>query len=357
MSQVRASHAEFGALFDGTSVAAVELSNSTGMSVHVIALGAAIQSLQVPDREGRSADVVLGFASAQQYLAHTQYFGATVGRYANRIANGRFALDGRTFALDQNEGSHHLHGGFRGLDKALWRIGSVTSGAEARAVLTHLDADGSGGYPGELQVTATYTLDVHNQLTIEYRAVTTKPTIVNLTHHGYFNLAGEGSGHDIMDHMLTIAAEQYTPVDENSIPTGEIRDVAHTALDFRAPHAIAERIRDGREPQLRIGRGYDHNFVVAGEPGTLRGAARLEHPGSGRALELFATAPGLQFYSGNFLDGTILGKTGRLYRQGDGLCLEPQFYPDSPNRPEFPSARLEPGEEYVTTTKLRFSTV
>jgi aldose 1-epimerase len=354
---VSAKRTPFDALPDGAAVAAVDLSNSTGMSVRVIALGAAIQSLRVPDRDGRCADVVLGFASPAEYLAQTQYLGATVGRYANRIARGRFELDGRPYALDTNEAPHHLHGGFRGFDKALWSIDSITSGPEARVVLSHLDADGSGGYPGELRVTAAYTLNTRNELTIEYRAATSKATIVNLTHHGYFNLAGEGSDRDVLGHRLAIAAERYTPVDATSIPTGELRRVAGTAFDFREPRTIGERIRDGREPQLCIGRGYDHNFVVEGEPGVLRAAARLEEPSSGRALDIFATAPGLQFYSGNFLRGSVVGKTGRLYRQGDGLCLEPQLYPDSPNRPEFPSARLDPHDEYVTTMALRFSTI
>jgi aldose 1-epimerase len=356
MSAAVARKVDFGALADGTRVPAVELANGVGMTARIIALGAAIQSLHVPDREGRSADVVLGFGSPAEYLAHTEYFGATVGRYANRIARGAFELDGRRYALDTNDGPNHLHGGLRGLDKALWRIESVTSGEEARVALAHVDPDGAGGYPGELHVTATYTLDARNELNVEYRATTSKPTIVNLTNHSYFNLAGDGGGRDVMDHRLTIVAEEYTPVDETSIPTGERRPVAGTAFDFRRPHAIGERIRDGRELQLRIGHGYDHNFVVSGVPRTLRPAARVEEPASGRVLELAATAPGLQFYSGNLLDGTLSGKTGRLYRQGDGLCLEPQLYPDSPNRPQFPSARLGPGDEFVNTMTFRFST-
>lgn len=356
-NEVRARRFEFGALATGAPVDAVELSNGTGVTVRVIALGAAIQSLETPDREGRGADIVLGFASPDGYVAHTQYFGATVGRYANRIAGGSFALDGRSYEIDRNDGTNHLHGGSSGLDRALWRVDSVTSDADARAVLTHLDPNGNGGYPGELHVTATFTLTAGSELTIEYRAESSDTTIVNLTHHGYFNLAGDGCAHGIGDHLLSIAADLYTPVDHVSIPTGELRPVADSAFDFREPHAIGARIRDGREPQLRIGRGYDHNFVVRGERGVLRPAARLEHPESGRAVELFATAPGLQFYSGNFLDGTIVGKRGRIYRQGDGLCLEPQLYPDSPNRPEFPSARLEAGDDYVTSMTFRFFTV
>jgi aldose 1-epimerase len=354
---VHAKRTDFGTLLNGAAVPAVDLSNGSGMSVRIVALGATIQSLTVPDRRGRSADVVLGYSSPAEYLAQTQYIGATVGRYANRIARGTFELDGRSYALDANEGPHHLHGGFGGFDKALWSIASIASGREARVVLSHVDADGSGGYPGELRVTAAYTLSARNELTIEYRATTSKPTIVNLTHHGYFNLAGEDADDDVLAHRLTIGAELYTPVDAASIPTGERRRVADTAFDFRAARTIGERIRDGREPQLRIGRGYDHNFVIDGEPGVLRFAARLQDPNSGRALELLTTAPGLQFYSGNFLDGSVVGKTGRLYRQAAGLCLEPQLFPNSPNRPEFPSARLDPDDEYVTTMALRFHTI
>ncbi len=356
MDAATAKTVDFGALADGTRVPAVELSNGAGMTVRVIALGAAIQSLQVPDRDGRSADVVLGFSSPAEYAAHTQYFGATVGRYANRIARGAFKLGGRSFALETNDGPNHLHGGVRGLDKALWRIERVTSGEESRAVLAHVDPDGAGGYPGELHVHAAYTLNARNELTVEYRATTSKATIVNITNHSYFNLAGEGAARDVMGHRLMLAAEEYTPVDEGSIPTGERRPVANTAFDFSGPRAIGERIRDGRELQLRYGRGYDHNFVVRGAPFTMRLAARLEEPTCGRVLEISTTAPGLQFYSGNLLDGTIAGKSGRLYRQGDGLCLEPQFYPDSPNHPEFPSARLQPGEQFVNTMTFRFST-
>ena len=353
---VEARRVDFGVLADGTPVPAVELSNGKGMSVRIIALGAAIQSLKVPDRDGVVADVVLGHASPQEYLAKPQYFGATVGRYANRIAGGRFELDGRQYVLEKNDGPNHLHGGSRGFDKVLWKIESVSSGSPARVVLSHVSPDGDGGYPGTLKVTATYSLDEQNTLTIEYRATTDKPTIVNITNHSYFNLAGEEGNRDVMGHLLTLFADEYTPVDATLIPTGERRSVAGTPFDFREPHAIGERIRDGRDAQLRIGRGYDHNFVLSSPPGKLRLAARLEDPQSGRVLELFTTAPGVQFYSGNFLDGSSVGRSGRIYRQGDGLCLEPQVFPDSPNHPGFPSPRLDPGEEYVHTLAYRFST-
>ncbi len=344
----------FGALPDGTPVPAVELENSTGLRARIIALGATLQSLHVPDTHGRSADVVLGHATVGEYLARPQYFGATVGRFANRIARGQFELDGRAYQLDCNEAPNHLHGGYQGFDKALWRIASVSQGETPQVTLVHLDAHGAGGYPGEVQATATYTLNA-NALTIEYRATTSKATIVNITHHSYFNLAGEPQGCDVMAQRLTIYADEYTPIDATSIPTGERRSVAGTPFDFREPRTIGERVRDGREEQLRLAGGYDHNFIVRGPPGTLRPAARLEDPASGRVLELSATAPALQFYSGNKLDGTSVGKSGRLYRQGDGLCLEPQLYPDAPNHAEFPSAVLRPRDEFASTMTFGFS--
>jgi aldose 1-epimerase len=353
---VEARRTDFGVFTDGGRAQAVELSNQDGVSVRILALGAAIQSLSVPDRNGKSADVVLGYASAGEYLAKPQYLGATVGRYANRIAGGTFTLDGRRYELERNDGPNHLHGGSRGLDKVQWSINEVSSESAARVVLSYVSPDGDGGYPGALRVTAAYSLNEKNEVAVEYRATTDKPTIVNLTNHCYFNLAGEAGRTDVLDHRLTLFADAYTPIDETLIPTGERRSVAGTPFDFRQARAIGECIRDGRDEQLRIGRGYDHNFVVNGPPGKLRPAARLEDPESGRVLELLTSAPGVQFYSGNRLDATSAGKTGRLYRQSDGLCLEPQVFPDSPNRPDFPSARLNPGEEYVTAMTFRFST-
>jgi len=346
---------EFGALTDGTKIESVELSNGKGMSVRIITLGAAIQQLMVPDRQGRAGDVVLGYATAQQYLDQPQYFGATVGRYANRIAKGKFTLDGKQYQLETNDGANHLHGGKRGLDKVVWKIDSVKAGSPASVVLSHTSPDGAGGYPGTLKTTATYSLNDKNELSIEYRATTDQPTILNITNHSYFNLAGEASTSDVMGHRLTLFASKYTPVDQTLIPTGELRPVAGTPFDFRQPHVIGERVRDGKDEQLRIGRGYDHNFVVDGKPNELRPAARVEDPQSGRVMELLAIGPGVQFYSGNFLDGTSVGKSGRVYRQGDGLCLEPQVFPDSPNRSEFPSSRLNPGATYLNTLVLRFS--
>ncbi|MET0533930.1 MAG: aldose epimerase family protein [Steroidobacter sp.] len=346
---------EFGTLSDGTRIEAVELTNAKGVSARIITLGAVLQQLKVPDRQGQSGDVVLGYATAQQYLDQPQYFGATVGRYANRIAAGKFSVDGKQYQLDTNDGPNHLHGGKRGLDKAVWRIDSVSPGSPARVVLSHASADGAGGYPGTLKVTAAYSLSDRNELSIEYRATTDRPTVVNITNHTYFNLAGEASTSDVLGHRLTLFADQYTPVDQTLIPTGELRPVAGTPFDFRQPRAIGERIRDGKDEQLRIGRGYDHNFVVNGKTGELRPAARLEDPRSGRVMELLANAPGVQFYSGNFLDATSVGKSRRVYRQGDGLCLEPQVFPDSPNHGEFPSSRLNPGATYINTMVLRFS--
>jgi aldose 1-epimerase len=348
-----AKRVEFGTLADGTRVEAVELSNRNNMSARILTLGATLQSLVVPDRNGRAADVVLGYDSAAEYLARPQYFGATVGRYANRIAAGRFTLDGKQYILETNDGPNHLHGGLKGFDKVLWRIESVSDG---RVVLKHVSPNGQGGYPGTLEVTATYALNDRNELAIEYRATTDRSTIVNITNHAYFNLAGAGSDASILSHRLTLLADQYTPVDKTLIPTGERRNVAGTAFDFRQPRRIDAQLRDGRDEQIRIGRGYDHNFILRGPAGTLRLAARLEDLPSGRVMELLTTAPGVQFYSGNFLDGTSAGKGGRIYRQGDALCLEPQVFPDSPNRPDFTSARLDPGATYINSMVLRFST-
>jgi aldose 1-epimerase len=354
LAAVEARSVDFGTLQDGTRVDAVELSNSAGMSVRIIALGAAIQSITVPDRGGARADVVLGYDSPREYVAKRQYFGATVGRYANRIARGKFTLDGHQYQLETNDGPNHLHGGVQGLDTVLWKFDELTRNPDGRVLLSYVSPDGAGGYPGKLTITATYTLNERNELAVEYRAKTDKPTIVNITNHAFFNLAGSGTA---LGHRLKLFAENYTPVDATLIPTGERRSVAGTPFDFRQPRVIDEHIRDGKDQQLRIGRGYDHNFVISGQPSAngLRLAAQLEDPVSGRVLEVLTTAPGVQFYSGNFLDGTVIGKGGRIYRQGDALCLEPQVFPDTPNHPDFPSARLDPGREYLNTMVFRFS--
>jgi aldose 1-epimerase len=356
-----AKRSEFGTLSDGRAVDAVELSNATGMSARVITLGATLQALSVPDAQGKSADVVLGYRTAAEYLTKPQFFGVTVGRYANRIARGKFTLEGKTYTLPVNDSPNHLHGGSKGFDKALWTLDSVKSGgqrgAPASVVMSYTSPDGEEGYPGNLKMTATYSLNDKNELAIDYQATTDKPTVLNITNHTYFNLAGEASNQDILDHQLMLAADAFTPVDSTLIPTGDKKPVAGTPFDFRKPTRIGDGIRDGRDEQLRFGRGYDHNFVVNGAPGTLRVAARLEEPTSARVLELLTTAPGLQFYSGNFLDGTSVGKSGHIYRQGDALCLEPQAFPDSPNQPRFPSTRLDPGDTYRHSIVLRFSIV
>jgi aldose 1-epimerase len=351
-----AKRVSFGELKDGRKIEAVELSNTNGMSARVITLGATLQALSAPDKQGKSGDVVLGYRTAAEYLAKPQYFGVTVGRYANRIAKGKFALDGKTYTLALNDGPNHLHGGTNGFDKVVWQIDSTKSGSPASVVMSYTSPDGEEGFPGALKVTATYSLSDKNELSIDYRATTDKPTIVNITNHSYFNLAGEAGTADVLGHRLMLAAEAFTPVDSTLIPTGEKKSVAGTPFDFRKPTLIGARVRDGRDEQMRYGRGYDHNFVVNGAAGTMRLAARVEDPSSGRVMELLTTAPGVQFYSGNFLDGTSVGKSGRIYRQGDALCLEPQVFPDAPNQKDFPSARLDPGKTYSNSMILRFTT-
>jgi len=347
----------FGKLDDGTQVEAAVLSNGHGAVARVIALGASLQSLAVADRNGASANIVLGYASLDGYIRKPQYFGSTVGRYANRIAKGRFELDGRSYALPINDKPNSLHGGTRGLDKVLWTITALQQEATSASVsLAYVSPDGEMGYPGRVTISATYTLDDRNRLSIDYRATTDKPTIVNLSNHAYWNLSGEGSG-SVMDQRLTIAADAYLPIDAGSIPTGEVRSVAGTVFDFRTAKPIGKDIRRGDEAQLLNGHGYDHNWVVSRVAASApRMVARVEDPASGRALTLLSAQPGLQFYSGNFLDGTTVGTGGHVYRQGDAFVLEPQLFPDTPNRPEFGSARLEPGQEYRNLIVYEFST-
>jgi aldose 1-epimerase len=355
---VDAMRESFGTLDDGTVIDSITLSNNQGISARIISYGATLQSLILPDRSGRLDDVVLGYPDLNGYLRRPQYFGSTVGRFANRIAGARFVLDGTSYSLAANDSTNSLHGGRRGFDKVVWTITEVTSGPEASVRLTYVSPDGEEGYPGTLSVSVTYSLDETGLLTTSYEAETDKPTIVNLTHHSLFNLAGTESMRSVLDQRLMVSAESYTPVDAALIPTGEIRAVAGTAFDFRSLHDIGARIRDATDEQIAIGRGYDHNFVLNG--GTTdrpRLAARMEDPVSGRAMELFTTAPGLQVYSGNFLDGTVTGKGDRIYRQGDGLALEPQHFPDAPNQPAFPSTRLDPGETYRQVSYFRFSLI
>lgn len=343
----------FGQTRDGQAVEAVTLSAAGGMRATIITYGATLQALIVPDPAGRPADVVLGYKDVAGYETAANYFGATVGRYANRIANGAFALDGRTYQLARNDnGVASLHGGARGFDKKVWTISKVETGATAAVELTMISPDGDEGYPGLLSVTARYALDDANQLTIEYRAVTDKPTVVNIVNHALFNMAGEGSGSALGD-TLQIDADRYLPVDTRLIPTGEKRSVRGGVFDFQTPIPLGARIRDAREPQLVVGRGYDHCFILSPTDDNLRRAARLSDPSSGRTLEFWTDQPGLQLYSGNFIDGTSAGKSGSIYRQGDGIALETQRLPDAPNQANLGAPALRPGDVYRSTLVLK----
>ena len=342
-----AHRAVFGHLSDGAPVEAIRLVGRRGMSATILSYGATLQSLIVPDREGQMADVTLGHASLAEYLGQPQYFGSSVGRVANRIAGGRFVLGGEEYAVPCNNGPNALHGGPGGFDKALWDIAEVCSVPEPMVRFKHVSPNGDQGFPGALTVTATYTLTDAGALTADYAATTDRPTIVNLTNHAYWNLAGEGAATGAMDHVLMIPAAHFLPTDASAIPTGAFCLVEGTPFDFRKPAPIGARVGDTAHEQIRIGTGYDHNWVVARErSATPRLVAQLSHPASGRKLDVLSTEPGVQFYSGNFLDGSSTGKSGKCYRMGDGIALEPQMFPDTPNRPEFGSIRLAPGQAY-----------
>jgi aldose 1-epimerase len=339
----------FGVLARGDSVSVYTLKNGHGTELRVLDYGGIIVSLRVRDRNGRLDDVVLGYDSLEDYLRASPYFGAIIGRYGNRIARGRFTLNGRTYTLARNDGPNHLHGGVKGFDKVVWAVEPFERPDGVGLVLRYTSPDGEEGYPGTLRATVTYTLTPADEVIFDYHATTDRATPVNLTQHSYFNLAGDGTG-DILGHVVTLNADRFTPVDSTLIPTGELRSVAGTPFDFRTPTPIGARIEQDDE-QLRHGRGYDHNFVL--NKTTL--AARVYEPKSGRVLEISTTEPGLQFYSGNFLDGTLRGKHGVVYRHRYGFAMETQHFPDSPNRPEFPSAILRPGEEYRSRSVYRFS--
>lgn len=351
----------YGTTKDGTAVEEFILRNSGGVEVGIITYGAIITRVIVPDRRGQMTNVVLGFDDLEGYESHNQaFFGCVAGRYANRIANGRFVLDGITYTLAQNNGPHALHGGLKGFDKRVWQAEAVATERGPAVTLSYVSPDGEEGYPGTLSATLTYTLTDRDELWLDYTATTDQPTVVNLTNHSYFNLAGPGAG-TIDGHVLMLNADRYTPVDAGLIPTGELAPVAGTPFDFRSPRLIGPGQRSGH-PQIRLGRGYDHNFVLSRpspDDQSLLLAAVVYEPTSGRRLEVFTTEPGVQFYAGNFLGqwgdtAPYPGQGGVLYRQGDGLALETQHFPDSPNQPAFPSTVLRPGETYRSTTLLRF---
>ena len=343
-----ATRARFGTMKDGTVVDAVTLAGANGVKARIVALGATLQALEAPGRDGRVADVTLGYDDLASYVDHPNYWGQTIGRYANRIAGGRFTLDGKPYQLTVNDKTNSLHGGTTGFDKRLWQIADVSqAGGIARVALRLVSPAGDQGYPGTLTTTVTYTLDDKGALTIDFAATSDAPTIVNLTNHALFNMAGEGAPEGALGNRLTVAARRYTPVNAALIPTGELKPVAGTPFDLTRERVLAEVVRDGRDPQIVVGRGIDHNYVLdEGKTAAPKLAARLEDPASGRVLEVLSDQPGLQVYTGNVLDGTLIGKKGHLYRMGDGIALEPQVFPDTPNQPAFGSARIAPGAPY-----------
>jgi len=344
----------FGRLADGTKVHRWSLENG-GTRLGVLSYGGIVQSLEIPDRHGRYRNVSLGFGDLDSYVASSPYFGALIGRYGNRIGKGQFTLDGKSHQLSVNDGVNSLHGGAKGFDKRVWDVEGFASGSDVGLVLHYTSIDGEMGYPGTLRAKVTYTLTRHGDWRIDYEATTDKATVVNLTSHVYWNLAGEGSG-SIYGHELEIAASRYTPVDSGLIPTGELAKVAGTPFDFRRTKAVGRDIRVAHQ-QLLYGKGIDHNWVLdKGVTARPEHVATLRDPSSGRTLRIATNEPGLQFYSGNFLDGTLVGTGGHIYRQGDALCLETQHFPDSPNHPSFPSTVLRPGQTYRTSTVHSFGT-
>jgi aldose 1-epimerase len=349
----RRERAPFGTV-DGKEVFLYTLRNKSGMEARITTYGGIVVSLSVPDRSHKSGDVVLGYDSLSGYLKATPYFGAIVGRYGNRIGKARFTLDGKEYSLRANDGANTLHGGPKGFDKVVWDADETTPATQSVLALSYLSRDGEEGYPGNLKASVVYTVTDSNELRIDYQASTDMPTVQNLTHHSYFNLAGAGKG-DILSHEVMLNADRFTPIDAGLITTGELKPVEGTPMDFRTPTAIGARI-GAKDDQLRFGRGYDHNWVLNRTGEGLSLAARVTEKTSGRVMEVWTTQPGIQFYSGNFLDGTCIGKGGTPYAYRTGFCLETQHFPDSPNKPSFPSTVLRPGEKFSSTTVYRFST-
>ena len=343
----------FGKTDAGENIDLYTLRNTHGVEAKITNYGGIVVSLKVPDRTGKFDDVVLGFKDLADYLKPGPYFGALIGRYGNRIAKGRFTLNGVEYKLAVNNGENHLHGGIKGFDKVIWAGNELKMKTGPALVLDYISNDGEEGYPGKLTVRVIYTLTNNNELKIDYSATTDKDTVINLTHHSYFNLAGEGNG-DILNTRVTINADRFVPTDAGSIPLGELRKVSGTPFDFLTPHAIGERINQDDE-QIKFGSGYDHTWVINGRPGVMRFAATAYEPTSGRVMQVWTTEPGMQFYTGNFLDGTLTGKAGKLYPRRSGFCFETQHYPDSPNHPSFPTTTLKKGTTYRSTTIYRFS--
>lgn len=345
--EMRIQEETFGMTPEGDSIKSYILTDGKGIEAKLINYGAILVSLKVPDREGNSEDITLGYETLEEYVQDKSYFGGTIGRYANRISKGRFTLDGVQYTLAANDNGNHLHGGLKGFNKVIWKPEKIESTDSVGIKFHYLSKDGDEGYPGNLSTTVTYILTENSELKIYFEAETDKDTPVNLTHHSYFNLAGSAK-RDILEHELTIVADRYTPVDGRLIPTGEIKSVKDTDMDFTNPMSIGERIQN-------IVGGYDHNYVLNKEKGKLSLAARVYEPESGRVMELYTIEPGIQFYSGNFLDGSITGKGGQTYHKHYAFCLEPQHFPDSPNQPHFPSTILKPGEKYTHLIVYKFS--
>ena len=361
VSSVALAHAQatvtkesFGKTSTGENIDIYTLKNANGVETRITNYGGIVVSLQIPDRNNKFDDVVLGFNDLESYLTkNNPYFGAIIGRYGNRIGKGRFKLNGVEYKLAVNNGENHLHGGIKGFDKVIWTGRSMSTKSGPAVVLTYASKDGEEGYPGTLRVTVTYTLTSKNELKIDYSATTNKDTVINLTHHSYFNLLGEGNG-DILNHQVQINADSFVPTDAGSIPTGELKKVANTPFDFLRANQIGARINQDDE-QLKFGNGYDHTWVINGRPGTLRLAGGAYESTTGRVMEVWTTEPGMQFYTGNFLDGSLTGKSGKPYQRRSGFCFETQHYPDSPNQPSFPTTTLKRGATYRSTTIYRFS--